>query len=294
MYGLCERATMTDRYEAILLGNAQDAGLPQAGCHCPNCTAAWAEPALRRYAACLAVVDHETHDAWLLDATPDFREQWHALEVLVPGCRLAGMILTHAHIGHYAGLVHVGREAWGLHGLPVYCTAAMAAYLTTNGPWSQLVMLKNIDLREMAYGVATQLSPGLAVTPHRVPHRDEYADTVALMVHGPRRRLFYCPDINSWDRWDRNVREFLRGVDVALLDATFYSLDELSGRHVDVRTIQHPLATDTVERLEGVDCDVRLVHLNHSNPLHHDGPEREYVAARGISVAAMGDRWVLG
>jgi pyrroloquinoline quinone biosynthesis protein B len=80
-------------------------------------------------------------------------------------------------------------------------------------------------------------------------------------------------------------------MDVALLDGTFLSTGELPGR--DLTQIPHPLGTDTVERLAGVDCDVRLIHLNHSNPLHRSGPEREWVRARGIGVGAFGERWWL-
>ena len=261
------------RFEAILLGIGQDAGLPQAGCQCPNCRAAWADPSLRQHAASLAIVDHTTHDAWFLDATPDFREQWQALGVLVPGCRLAGVALTHAHIGHYAGLMHIGREAWGLHDLPVYATAAMGSFLSDNAPWSQLVSLRNIDLRTLTDSDPTVLAPGLSLTPYAVTHRDEFADTVAFLVQGPGRRLFCCPDIDGWDRWNRDIRRVVEGVHIALLDATFYSLAEFGDRAVDIRTIPHSLVTDTVERLEGTSSDVRLVHLNHSNPLHRNGPE---------------------
>jgi len=80
-------------------------------------------------------------------------------------------------------------------------------------------------------------------------------------------------------------------MDVALLDGTFHSGAELPGRNLD--EIPHPLATDTTARLAGVDCDVRLIHLNHTNPLHHPGPERDRLAAQGIGVGALGDRWKL-
>jgi len=60
--------------------------------------------------ACLGLVDHATHQSWLIDATPDFREQLHILHSLFPDCPLAGVVLTHAHIGHYAGLIHLGHE----------------------------------------------------------------------------------------------------------------------------------------------------------------------------------------
>jgi pyrroloquinoline quinone biosynthesis protein B len=277
--------------EAILLGTAQDGGVPQAGCYCRHCSAARADPARRRWVACLALVDRAAHQSWLIDATPDLREQVHALHEWAPGCPLSGIVLTHAHTGHYAGLIHLGREAWDTRRLPVYASARMAAFLQENAPWSQLVALGNLELRVLASDREVQLGPRLSLRPMPVPHRDEFSDTLAFVVRGPCRRLFYCPDIDGWDGWDVDLRQLVAGMDVVLLDGTFFSAGELPGR--DLREIPHPLVADTVERLAGVACDVRLIHLNHSNPLHGLGPERDWLVGQGIGVGALGDRWPL-
>jgi pyrroloquinoline quinone biosynthesis protein B len=277
--------------EAILLGIAQDGGVPQAGCYCERCALARADPSRREWVACLGLVDHAARQSWLVDATPDLREQLHALHGLAPDCPLAGVLLTHAHTGHYAGLIHLGREAWNTRGLPVYASARMADFLRANAPWSQLVTLGNVSLRLLTSGGEVQLSPDLYLTPLRVPHRGEFSDTLAFVVRGPARRLFYCPDIDAWDHWEHDLRRFVAGMDVALLDGTFFSRDELPGR--DLGQIPHPLVTDTVKRLAGVDCDVRLIHLNHSNPLHRPGPERDWLATQGIKIGAFGARWRL-
>ena len=168
----------------------------------------------------------------------------------------------------------------------------MAAFLQRHAPWSQLVALGNIALRILTPGQEISLSPGLGLTPLPVPHRDEFSDTLAFLARGPARSLFYCPDIDAWDGWDRDLRPFLSGVDVALLDGTFFSADELPGR--DLAEIPHPLATDTASRLAGLEANVRLVHLNHSNPLHDAGREQAWLAARGLGVGAFGDYWTLG
>lgn len=277
--------------EAILLGVAQDGGVPQAGCSCAQCGPAHADPAQRRWVSCLGLVDRVTHQSWLIDATPDLREQVHALRELAPDCVLAGIALTHAHIGHYAGLIHLGREAWNKRDLPVYVSARMAEFLRENGPWSQLVKSGNIKLCLLAPALELSLSPHMHLTPWLVPHRDEFSDTLAFVVRGPSRRLFYCPDIDGWDAWDHDLVRFAADVDVALLDGTFYSTGELPGR--DVGQIPHPLVTDTAARLAGLDRDVRLIHLNHTNPLHRPGPERAWLAAQGLSVGAFGARWRL-
>jgi len=277
--------------EAILLGVAQDGGVPQAGCTCDHCRQARADPTLLQWVACLGLVDRAARKSWLIDATPDFREQLHALQERAPDCSLAGIALTHAHVGHYAGLIHLGREAANTQGLPLYASARMAGFLRGHAPWSQLVRLGNVGLRILTSDQEIQLSPHLWLTPLTVPHRDEYSDTLAFVVQGPQRRLFYCPDIDGWDQWSRDLGQVLDGIDVALLDGTFYSGDELPGR--DVTQIPHPLVTDTAERLAGTDCEVHLIHLNHSNPLLQPGPERDWLVAQGIGVGAVGMRWQL-
>ncbi|MFC2015525.1 MBL fold metallo-hydrolase [Chloroflexota bacterium] len=277
--------------EAILLGTAQDGGIPQAGCDCATCRAAWENPLLRRRVACLGLVDRAAGQSWLIDCTPDFREQHHTLCEMAPGCRLDGILLTHAHAGHYAGLIHLGREAWNTSRMPLYASQRMARFLQENGPWSQLVAQNNVELRLLSPAIELRLSGDLRVTPWRVPHRDEFSDTLAYVVRGPRRRLFYCPDIDAWDLWDQDVRGFVGEMDVALLDGTFFGEGELQGR--DPREVPHPMATDTAERLAGVGCEVRLLHLNHSNPLVNQGPEREWLAQRGIGLGELGIRWRL-
>ena len=286
--------------EAILLGTAQDGGVPQASCPCARCSLAHTEPSERRWVACLGLIDHAVRHAWLIDATPDLKEQLRALQELAPAYPLSGIVLTHAHIGHYTGLIHLGREAWNTSALPVFASSRMAQFLRANAPWSQLVDLENINLHLLRPELDLQLSPDLHLTPLPVPHRDEFSDTLAFVVRGvsrdtapgATRRLFYCPDIDAWDRWDRDLRQFASGMDVALLDGTFFSAQELPGR--DLSQIPHPLATDTAERLAGVDCEVHLIHLNHTNPLLAPGPERDWLAARCLSVGAFGARWQLG
>jgi len=277
--------------EAILLGAAQDGGVPQAGCYCANCTAARAVPERRRLVACLGIVDRPSGTSWMIDATPDLPEQLHLLREFAPECTLSGILLTHAHVGHYTGLVHLGREAMDVKGLPVHATERMAAFIKGNEPWSSLVERSNIVIRTLVPDEPVELGPDLRITPIQVPHRDELSDTVAFLVEGPGRRLFYCPDIDSWDEWDRDVREFVSGMDVALLDGTFHGPDELKGR--DVQDVPHPLVTDTVERLGGVDCDVRLIHMNHTNPLLSVGSAANLTRSSGIVIGADGDRFSL-
>jgi len=283
-----------------MIGTVQDGGLPHAGCTCERCEAARRDPARRRLVAALAVVLPESGRVYLIDATPDLHEQLDLLaDVRDPPAGATdrapvdGVLLTHAHIGHYLGLAYFGYETMHTRDLPVWCTPRMAAFLRANGPWSLLVGRRNVDLREVEPGGApVDLGDGVAARAVPAPHRDEYTDTVGWRIEGPRRTVFFVPDTDGWDAWDRPLPEALAGVDVALLDATFYSPDELPGRRVE--EIGHPLIIDTMDRLQAeVDAgrlEVRFIHLNHTNPaLDPASPAAREIARRGFAVAAEGE-----
>ena len=287
------------RWVAVALGTAQDAGVPQAGCDCARCVAARRDPGRRRRVASLALTLPASGHTWLIDATPDLGEQLevvHRFRAHPAGGPdrhpVDGILLTHAHAGHFLGLAFFGFEAIDSHDLPVLASPRMAAFLRGNGPWSLLVARRNILLREMTPGEEQILEPGLTVTPLAVPHRDELSDTLGFVVRGPRRTLLYVPDTDSWTAWATPLTEVLRRerVDVALLDGTFYAAGELPDR--DVRRIGHPLMTSTVEllreRVRG-GLQVFFTHLNHSNPaLDPAGPERRALGAAGFRVLEEG------
>ena len=287
-----------------ILGTAQDGGLPHAACSCVRCNAARNDPQRARSVASLALVlpapGDEEPEIFLVDATPDLRRQLHALEDLRagPGDRVDrrpvdGVLLTHAHIGHYLGLAFFGFEAVSTRDLPVWATPRMAGFLRGHGPWSQLVTKGNITLREVPPGEAFFLGRGeeLTVTPLAVPHRDEFSDTVAFRIEGPRATALYVPDTDTWETWSPSLESALEGVDVALLDATFYSMDELPGR--DITQVRHPLMTATMDRLQSrVDAGalrVLFTHLNHTNPsLDPESPAAAEIHRRGFAVARDG------
>ena len=283
----------------VVLGIAQDGGYPQAGCRKECCARAWRDPARRRHVASLAIVDPGTKRRWLIDATPDFREQLRMLDALAPadpGPGLDGIFLTHAHIGHYAGLMQLGREVMGTSNVPVYAMPRMRHYLETSGPWDQLVTLKNIDLRPLESGEAVRLGETLSVTPIQVPHRDEYSETVGYRIQGPARSVLYIPDIDKWEKWGTPLEEPLSSVDVAYLDGTFYADGELSGRSMG--EVPHPFIVETMARLASLPekerAKVRFLHLNHSNPaLDPRSEARARIGKAGFAVAGQGERQAL-
>ncbi len=278
-----------------VLGIAQDAGYPQANCYEPHCNLAWENSDARRTTSSIAVVDNRTNSKYLFDATPDMREQLYRLHVAAPDgdYSLNGVFLTHAHIGHYTGLMHFGHEASGTRDVPVYAMPRMRDFLASNGPWEQLVRYRNIKLIGLEDGREVTLGDTLTVTPFLVPHRDEYSETVGYRIDGPNRSAVFIPDIDKWAHWDTDIRDVVRSVDYALLDAAFYADGELAGR--DMSAIPHPYVVESMALLDKLTSDeksrVIFIHMNHTNPLLIDGsPEQAEVEKRGFRYAHEGMR----
>lgn len=274
----------------VVLGIAQDGGRPQAGCR--NSCCAFEAPV--HHPACLAIVDPRSGTRWIIDATPALPAQLRALETITgasPDRVVDGVLLTHAHIGHYTGLIHLGREAMATDHVPVWCGERLRALITEHDPWRRLVEHGHVTVHP---DDQICLADDLTVTALAVPHRDEISDTVAYRITGPNRSVLWLPDIDSWEAWDTSgvrLESVLESVDVAWLDATFWDDDELDR---DMSLIPHPRARATLDRLSATRPDlinrVRFVHLNHTNPLLNTASvEYHTTIALGAGVAAQGD-----
>lgn len=275
-----------------VLGVAQDAGIPQAGSHG---SPAWTDPDLRRLATSLGLVDPASGARWIFDATPDFKEQWYRLaeDPAAPSRGTPdGIFLTHAHIGHYTGLMMLGHEVMGARRVPVYAMPKMRRFLETNGPWDQLVRYENIELRSLEAGRPVELTESLRVTPILVPHRQEYSEVVGFRIEGPTRSALFLPDIDRWEDWDLDLAEILASVDTAYLDGTFFSDGEIPGR--DMSGFPHPWITTTMRRLESLPAEekgkVRFIHFNHTNPVSRpDSEAARRVERAGFRLAREGE-----
>lgn len=279
----------------IVLGIAQDAGYPQAGCQKDCCQAVWKGNDEGQPVSCLGIVDPISEELWVLDATPDFREQWNTLQKQLenPPIQPSGVLLTHAHIGHYTGLMHLGREVMGANQVPVYAMPRLATFLRANGPWEQLVNLENIQLQTLVPDSTNVLNERLQFEAIQVPHRDEYSETVGFRVHGPDFSFLFIPDIDKWDRWERSLTEEIAQVDYAFLDATFFADGELPNR--DMSKIPHPFVVETMKALGSLSpkerAKVHFIHLNHTNPLLQQGSSaRRQVDRLGFQLARTGQR----
>jgi pyrroloquinoline quinone biosynthesis protein B len=274
----------------VVLGIAQDGGVPHIGCTEKPCVEARRDPARRERVAALGIADGERR--YLVDATPDIASQIESLNAgraAVEKRRpVDGILLTHAHVGHYAGLLYLGREALGADAVPVYATPRMASFLRANSPWRELVSRANIAITEIAPGDEFALGR-VRVLAIAVPHRDELSDTVGFRLRGPGGSVLYVPDVDKWERWGAGrLEDEVAAVDVALLDGTFHDPDELPGR--SMAEVPHPFVPETLARLTpALARRVRFIHLNHTNRLLRDRRARSAVAARGAVVARDGD-----
>jgi len=287
------------RQYLVVLGIAQDAGYPAAGCRRACCEPAWADLSLRRHVSCLGLVDPQTGGRWLIDCTPDYPAQLHALNEVAKATERtcpSGILLTHAHIGHYTGLIHLGREAVDALALPVYAMPRMRAFLEQNEPWRTLVKAGNVVLNQLQEGAEQALNENLTATPIAVPHRDELSETVGFIIRGSRRSALYIPDIDGWEQWHRSIEDLLATVDVSYLDGTFYSAGELGGR--DMRAIPHPRIEASIARFASLPEEerfkVRFLHFNHTNPvLNQLSEETRSVLGAGHHLAVEGEKFEL-
>lgn len=280
-----------------VLGIAQDAGYPQVNCKKSCCADLLANNETGAYVSSIGLGKSSSKDYYIFDASPDFKYQLANMQKSMNTAELpSGIFLTHAHMGHYTGLMHLGREAMGAQSIPVFGMPKMNAFLSDNGPWSQLVDFKNIALEELQDSVTISLKDDLIVVPLQVPHRDEFSETVGYLINGPQKSLLFIPDIDKWDKWDLNILDLIREVDFALLDGTFYRNGEIFGR--DMSEIPHPFIEESVElfnQLEETDrSKIFFIHLNHTNPLLNEASE-EYQAFQysGYQIAKEGQIFAL-
>ena len=288
-----QRATKHSIY-LIILGTVQDAGSPHMACNKECCAALFENQDTDRKVVSLGIVDENAQQTYLFEATPDITEQ---LKILKNSTSKAvndipnGIFLTHAHIGHYTGLMYLGKEASNTQNLSVYAMPKMKTFLKQNGPWSQLVNEGNIALSSLENQKELALGPNLKVIPFTVPHRDEYSETVGYKIIGPTKKALFIPDIDKWSRWKTGIASAIESVDYAFLDATFYDAKEINNR--DISEIPHPFVIESMELLENLAASekkkIHFIHFNHTNPLlNPDSEQSKIVSKKGFKIAKLG------
>lgn len=278
----------------VILGTMQDAGSPQISCKKDCCKDLFGHPDTSRNVVSLGIIDAQTKKTYLLEATPDIGSQLNTLNRfanLDPAKMPDGIFLTHAHIGHYSGLMYLGREAVNASKVPVFTMPRMKSFLENNGPWSQLVSAGNISLQQMNEFEKVKLSSGLTIQPILVPHRDEYSETVGYLISGNTRRALFIPDIDKWEKWKTDIGNMIPRIDYVFIDGTFFDAEEINNRNIS--EIPHPFIIESLDRFKGLDktekAKIRFIHFNHTNPLLKAGsPQRKQLLEQGFQIAEFG------
>jgi len=280
-----------------VLGTAQDGGFPHIGCQKACCENYYNGTSKKQKVVSLGLVDKRNQQKWLFDASPDMSTQLADLEQhhLKNETIIDGIFLTHAHIGHYTGLMYLGREAFGKQNTKVYAMPKMKTFLEKNGPWSQLVQIKNIAIKKLQNDSTMVLNSALKVTPFLVPHRDEFSETVGYKIEGSNKTALFIPDIDKWDTWKKNIIEEVKKVDYAFLDATFFNQKEVKRAMTEV---PHPFIQETVDLFKNEAIETRskvvFIHFNHTNPaLQENSVERKEIEKLGFRFATEGQNYEL-
>ena len=277
-----------------VLGVAQDGGYPQAGCSKRCCAKAINKHELGRMVTSLAIVDNVENKCWIIDMSPDFPKQLHMINDITNSknpVNIAGIFLTHAHIGHYSGLIHLGHEVMGAKNIQVYTMPRMKNFLEKNGPWNQLVTKNNIQINSIFDGNVINIKDQVSVMPFIVPHRDEFTETVGFKIQGPSNSILFIPDIDKWNLWNKNIISEVNSNDYLLLDGTFFDGNELPGR--DMSEIPHPFVSESINLFKDLPTKeknkIHFIHFNHTNPLIWSTTnESNLLIKEGFNIAKQG------
>ena len=273
-------------YSLKVLGVVQDGGLPHLGSNklcCENIEQ-------KRYVTSIMLINNENKESYLFDASPDINEQLNFMGDVIKK-NLKGIFLTHAHIGHYTGLMYFGREALNSKSINVYAMPRMKKFLEQNGPWSQLISLQNISITEINNNSKLSIDPNVIIQPIEVPHRAEFSETVGYKIYGPNKKVLFIPDIDKWYLWEKSIIDEIKQVDYALIDATFYDSKEINYR--DVSEIPHPFVVESMELFDAIKLEEKnkifFIHLNHTNPLLDKSSDQyKFVKDKGYNIAEEG------
>lgn len=277
-----------------VLGTIQDGGFPQIDCNKACCQNQWLNPK-KKFVSSIAVVDESEKKQWIIDASPEIKFQTKLLKKKTNIKDIEGVFLTHAHIGHYTGLMYYGNEAAGSRDLKVYAMPKMKKFLENNGPWNHLLKQRNIKLIKLSKNNTINISANLKIKPFLVPHREDYSETVGFKIATSKKELIYIPDIDNWEKWNISITELIKKIDFALVDGTFFSEREMER---DISLIPHPLVKDSLKLFSNLKAKERnkiiFTHFNHTNPLiDESSKERKEVLSKGFRIAKEGDNFYL-
>lgn len=288
-----------------LLGTAAGGGYPQWNCCCTQCGHARSGRQAPRLHSSLAF-SGDGKDWYLINATPDVRQQIESCPELHPGPNLRsspikGVFLTDAELDHTAGLLLL-REGTAID---IYATAPVLAALDTEFPlrkilssytacsWNVLLPREAIHLD----GDSVSIKPVSISTKMpryvKLPHPASNA-VVAFEIQDLRtgRSIMFAPALESVRQ---DLIEAFDRSDLLFFDGTLWTDNELQNLGVSNRSAAEmghlPLFVDG--KLNDV-CRSGarrkiLIHVNNTNPVMDDKSfQRELLAAAGVEVVHDG------
>ncbi len=269
-----------------VLGSAAGGGVPQWNCTCANCTAARAGRLPRRTQSGVAIgVGDRT---LLLNCSPDIGMQIEATPTLQPhalrGTPISGMLFTDANVDHLGGLATLRQS--GDHTFTLRSSAvvreiaaaqpAFAPFARTPHRWLAVAPGAACGRTDENDPVGAELRVRAVAVPGLTPGYDGRrsvpgavtAYAIADVASGAK--MLFAPVFADLDD---GLRSEIERVDVAFLDGSFFSDDELAALGLmrkRARELGHLPAGGpggTLERLAGVRTRIIFTHLNNSNPM---------------------------
>lgn len=300
----------------VVLGAAAGGGVPQWNCNCEVCRTARDErPELRATQASLAVSADGEH--WfLINASPDLRQQVIATPQLHPKTGhlrhspVAGVILTNGEVDAVAGLLSL-REGWPF---TIYAHRRVLAILKSNSIFNVLDE-KRVGREPIEFGVAFEPklpggSPsGLEVLPFAAPGKrawylegetrsdgsEDPGDTLGLRITEKQtgEHLYFlaaCAALTP------DLKQRLRGAPLIFFDGTLWRDDELIAAGLGAKTGQRMghMAMSGENGAMAAFADLGIarkifLHINNSNPvLLPDSAERQAAERAGWQIPSDG------
>ena len=300
----------------VVLGAAAGGGVPQWNCGCQVCLAARTrQPELQSTQASIAV--SADGESWfLINASPDLRQQLTATPQLHPRAGLlrhspiAGVILTNGEIDAIAGLLSM-RE-----GSPftLYAHERVLAILKSNSIFNVLNE-KNVSRQPIEVDKAFEPSlpggspSGIEILAFEVAGKGAWylegkqhpagsvgaGDTLGLRIRDKASgKYFYflaaCAGVTD------DLKSRLAGAALVFFDGTVWRDDELIAAGLGNKTgqgmghISMSGEHGVIESLAGLDIGRKMfLHINNSNPaLLHDSNERKAAERAGWEIPADG------
>ena len=300
---------------AVVLGAAAGGGFPQWNSNADGCRRARSgDPGAKRRTQASLAVSGDGERWFLVNASPDLREQIQAQAILHPrrGLRsspIEGVILTGADVDAIAGLLHMReRQAFTLYGSdrvldvlranPIFNVLSDDCVRRETVPLGQAFEPRHVDgsgsgleveLFDVPGKVALYLETGSS--PQELAGKA--GDTVGVEIRSAGKRLVYIPGCAGMTE---GLKRRLAGASTVLFDGTLWRDDEMvraglgpkTGQRMGHMSVSGPDGTVAAFRDIPVGRKI-LVHINNSNPiLLDDSPERRALGVEGWEVAYDG------